>query len=649
MKTNFAAFFLAVSSLVQADSNLRGADRELRVSRNNSFKEKLGQCRGATCGLHGDPHIVTCDGLAYDCMGMGLFTIMKNHMYNIQGNFVDVGAREHRKIKKRLPMGASLTNDVMIEFLASPDPNNKYPVLQFSFGDLDPDDGSYLSEQGCEPWRTFKPTNMPGQERTKEDSIQDCRKRCEGVEGCTRFSYWADGGCHLNNDKQVLRKENPRWSRAVAGSLDTECGMEHELPELAVEAEEDFHGSIGPQCPFMMFVDGHLQDISKFTPKTNGYLYETSGMSVKKSKKTIEIEYTLASGDIATIRLNQGGHGPGELWSCHWNLIVCLPESEEGVFRNGGLGLLGTPNRNTQDDWMTREGVTLEVKNKGKERHREAFNYCVDNWCVPQIDSIMAFSDDKTYEDVKCEDEEFIDFDIHNPDCVLAAYKIIEACEKEPPLLKYACEVDCCYGGCNQMEEITEDLTDVKTLSEDERDIQYSIPDHSECTDQGFLKTGDLVCGEGSTNVVTLLQSSGSMSLPEDATVFFGIEMDVEPHDRVAGKSIRFQVNNFLESTANMYVKHDRSVLTTFMDPVCDSMIEKVSGCDAKSNIIEVACHEYDGVGAFALVALYVESTEITPSDLEVDNCCGAVGDDSTGVALFTFEIQCDCPPDATI
>jgi len=53
-----------------------------------SFNEVLGKCVGAVCGIWGDPHIITCDDLHYDCQAVGLFTVMKNHMFNIQGNFV---------------------------------------------------------------------------------------------------------------------------------------------------------------------------------------------------------------------------------------------------------------------------------------------------------------------------------------------------------------------------------------------------------------------------------------------------------------------------------------------------------------------------------------------------------------------------------
>ena len=642
MKFSLATFLLAVPSLVQG--NLRGAERELRVSTVDTYDEELGQCHGATCGMWGDPHIVTCDGLGYDCQGLGLFTLMKNHMYNIQSYFVDVGEEEHTLVEGwGLTEGASVTNDVIIDFLQ----NEETPLLQFGFGDISNHDGTFPSEEGCNPWHYWNPTDMPGQGRTVEPSVELCRERCENTNNCTRFSWWQDGGCHVNNDDQTSRPSPPHWSRALAGTLDSECGKPHELPELPVEAEESFHGQIGNRCPLLMHVDKVLYDISEFVQEDNGILLEGEGYSVTMvNGHRIEVAYTLSSGEVAEIHLVAKGQGPAELWACHWDFYVCLPASEKDLFEHGGLGLLGTPNGNTQDDWMTPTGDTLELLNTGTNRHKDSIDYCYDNWCVSQDDSLMAYSADQTYEDVKCEEQEYVDFDIHSPHCKLSADKIIKACENEPSLLIHACEVDCCNGGCNEIPETTDEIESVKTLSENPQDIQYEVPSHEDCKENGFLGTGDLVCEGGIDSAVKLIHSSGSVPLPEDSVVIYGIEMDVEPHDGVAGKSIKFKVNNPLEGTADVYIKHEKSVFTTFLDPVCDSMIETPSGCDTQATTIEVACHDYGGkVAPFALVAIYFSSDDIASSDTSVDRCCHAL-DPEAGVVLYTFEIMCECPPE---
>lgn len=139
--------FLSVTGLLATGSHAASASLRTRglveyngISTNDGFNENLGQCNGALCGIWGDPHIITCDGLTYDCQGMsfllsssssylsiiislslnyslslslslshsivsslsnkgtGLFTMMKNHVWNIQGHFLPVGASEMKLV-----------------------------------------------------------------------------------------------------------------------------------------------------------------------------------------------------------------------------------------------------------------------------------------------------------------------------------------------------------------------------------------------------------------------------------------------------------------------------------------------------------------------------------------------------------------------
>lgn len=651
MNFKLALSLLAASSMVQGESNLRGNaadDRNLRVSRNGSYGENLGQCRGATCGMWGDPHMVTCDGLGYDCQGMGLFTIMKNHMYNIQGYFVDVGETEHGLVRGwGLTEGASLANDVIIEMMKVPDA----PVIQLGFGDLTTFEGIPVpSEEGCQQWTTFDPVEMKGQRRSVEN-LQSCRKRCEDTDGCTQFSYWADGGCHLNDEGQTTKPSPRHWSRAVAGRLDSACGLPHDMNPLEDPEEEEKYGIIGRHnnCPLLMHVDGELADLSDFVGTRNGLLLgtEEDDYYVKKVGNQVQVIYTLEDGTKAEIHLNARGDGPGEIWSCHWDLYVCLPAAQKSIFEQGGLGLLGTPNGNTQDDWMDPEGTTIPLSISGPNRHKDAIDYCYDNWCVSQEDSLFAYNDHQTYDTVKCEHKEFTDFNVHNEHCVLSADKIIEACQDEPVLMRYACEVDCCNGGCAEMRDVIGDnLSELGDPSDRDEDIQYSVPQHDECDSQGFLNTGGSVCPDTGESVVKLVNDP-AVPIPEGGEIIYGIVPNVEPHDGVAGKSVKFRVNNPFNNLADIYIKHDKSVFTSFMDPTCEPMLETVAGCDTAAVEIEVACHEYPGKTPFALAQIYFSSTAISGTDVTVDKCCKAEETAGAGIVMYTFEIDCECPDTA--
>jgi putative alpha-1,2-mannosidase len=45
----------------------------------------------------------------------------------------------------------------------------------------------------------YVPLNMAGQERTQEHSVDLCQLRCYLVTGCAHFTFWNDGGCHLQD------------------------------------------------------------------------------------------------------------------------------------------------------------------------------------------------------------------------------------------------------------------------------------------------------------------------------------------------------------------------------------------------------------------------------------------------------------------
>eukprot|EP00930_Biecheleria_cincta_P076602 TRINITY_DN6380_c0_g1_i1.p1 TRINITY_DN6380_c0_g1~~TRINITY_DN6380_c0_g1_i1.p1 ORF type:complete len:298 (+),score=42.67 TRINITY_DN6380_c0_g1_i1:94-987(+) len=53
----------------------------------------------------------------------------------------------------------------------------------------------------------YEPTNMRGQERSEEPDAFACSKRCAAVTDCAHFSFWPDGGCHLQDSsaKQVTK------------------------------------------------------------------------------------------------------------------------------------------------------------------------------------------------------------------------------------------------------------------------------------------------------------------------------------------------------------------------------------------------------------------------------------------------------------
>jgi len=632
--------FIRGESDVDVDS---GIERELQT---NGYNEALGWCRGATCGMWGDPHMITCDGVGYDCQGVGMFTLMKNHMYNIQARFVSVGSHELGLVEGwGLTEGASLTNDVAIDFLQ----NDAAPVMQLGFGNLNNrPDGKFPSEDGCTPYQYYHPIDgIPGQGRSVEPNVMSCRQRCEDTEGCTKFHFWADGGCHLNNDDQIPKAAPTNWVRSLSGPLTSNCGLPP--PEMEIKEKEQRlkHGRIGANCPLLFHMDGEMVDISDI--HWDGYLYgdENSDVYVQLvNNHYVRVVYKLPTNDYAEVILISKGDGPAELWSCHWDFYVCLPQSQQTEFETSTIGLLGTPDGNTGNDFMKSNGEQIIMQDTFNNWHKTLIEYCYTNWCVSQEESIMAYPGELTYEDMKCEKEEYKDFDIHNDDCVLSATLIKEACEDKPPLMVHGCQIDCCLGGCDQVQETVDELINIKTLSEEEDVILYDFPkdDPDPCTSDGFEKTANVVCPSSDIPIVKLIKSTGAADLPEGADVFYDIQLD-EGDDRVE-RIVKFRINNPFDASADVFIKHDKRVFeTAFMDPHCDDMLETKSGCDISAPVIEVACHDYEGSNPFAIVRVYFASSDLPVLDTSsVDKCCYPPDyESSVGVVGYTFEIQCHC------
>lgn len=333
-----------------------------------SYHEAIGQCTGAVCGVWGDPHIITCDDLHYDCQAVGLFTLMKNHMFNIQAYFLQFEA----------PWGhASIVNDLAIDYIKDY-PENIAPTLQFSF---------------------------------------------------PNFTSYAPDTTDFYNDPG--------------------------------------HRYIGA-CPVLFYVDGEKIDISGVP--NDGYLYgdESSNYSVKLTGwNQIDIKHYVVGQEGDGPYYSESviwidGSGPYTDWSCILTFFTCLPGEDKPQFENTpddvGVGLLGTPNGRTNDDWNSPDGQTLLIPDT--DRDSASFEYCVENWCVSQDDSILTYPEGSDYTAYACPDQEHEPFDVwtcNNPE------DIIEHCEDSDQVI--ACQIEMCIGNDNVDEEI-ETIQNITVLDE---------------------------------------------------------------------------------------------------------------------------------------------------------------------------------------
>ena len=219
--------------------------------------------------------------------------------------------------------------------------------------------------------------------------------------------------------------------------------------------------------------------------------------------------------------------------------------------------------------------------------HIFLFNIFI-SWCVSQEDSIMTYPENSSYDDVKCFHEEYIDFVFDDVDCLIPKDKIIAACEDKPPLLIHSCQMECCEGGCDAIDQQINEIETIKTLGEDKRDILYDIDfDDQEkaplCSGDFRDKTGETVCLSSSGSVVKPLHQS--IDIPDGEHVIYGISF-ADATDDDHAREVSFRVENPFQTKADTYVRYEKKVGFFANDPTCEPIPDLVPGCVPDANEI---------------------------------------------------------------
>lgn len=628
----------------------------------NGYNERLGQCLGAKCAVWGDPHIVTCDDVHYDCQGAGTYTIMKNELINMQGVFQKIGEAELEWLKEHRNWepdgGASMTTDVAMSFM----PNGKDKRVQIGFGDTKhfEKDGEtvYPTEAGCTPHSHYSP-HMGG---SYELNLSQCRESCKTKAGCAFFSYFPDKSCYHHPSYATQVSTNLNWGRSVSGPVDSECGI---LPEPEFEYKEvrEKHGQLGFfKCPLIIHVDGEMLDISGFLGRnpynrhitTYGKVYEQDDLKIDVQyervaqwdsrfnrniyydKNVAYVEYKVAHNTYTTVKFDGQGNGPGEMWGCHFNIDVCLPYQKKNLVIDDTVGLLGTPNGDKTDEFMNDKGETLQYDPAEKTK---TYDYCFDNWCVKESDSIFTMPPGWTWDHIMCmwrgHDED------DKGHCVMSKKQVEEKCgeyKETKPAFYESCKIDCCFGACPDF------MDPEKYAGEDDRVI---IEPEFTCVEDELENTPDVVCPTATSPIVRLTHASGPAP-PEGKQIFYDMHLDA---GNDLEQNVKFKINNPFGSTADVFVKYDERISTDsqFLAPTCDEKLQLESGCDARATEIEIGCVDHDGLHPYALVRIYFASSGFeSGGDFDVDACCiPPEYDDSVKVIAYTFEIQCACPDTA--
>lgn len=680
MKLGQAAVSLfSFAKLVDAEGGVRG--RELGTGHghlfsNDHWRETLthadyqGQCSGAVCGLWGDPHLLTCDGLGFDCNAVGVFNLMSNFLYNIQTHYINVGTVEMESVEGRWGgLGrATYTSDVAIQNAETKDDDHPEPVLQFSFPEFIPDDGLPLSEHNCFTGFVYNEylQNVPHVVHNVE-SIADCRDQCLNTDGCFQFSWgYGSKDCKLADENAVVVDVPSDYERVVSGQVDR-CGTGYEgrggvFPEEAKMYMNDYKYRPGSDkghknarsCPVLFYKDGALQDIHDAADESTFFVSESGNTTASfVGRNKIMIVTQTKEGNKAEVMLETAGEGPGQLFGCHWNIFICLPVEEQQKFLDTSTGLMGSPDGNTDNDWTTVDGdiITLPAHRNTKKlgtKGQEAFTYCTENWCVKHEDNLITPPEGATFDDIKCQGEDYVP--ITDDSCNVGADAVRDHCSmynvSTEPLFVATCEVECCLDPDCDIDDIFETLS-----GRVEDEVYDHHQEDPQCkSEHEYNGLGDHLCpGVDADRIIEIEHQSSDQMGPIIYDIKFGT-----PHDQGHGRTVSFRVDPPAD-IAKAYVRYSKKVGEFANDPACDKFVATPGCMEGSNNEVTVGCIEYPGVAPFAFFDVFFASGDISPDGTEIEKCCHPdhdgydpnTGSDKNGVVKYSYKIQCGCPDTA--
>lgn len=170
---------------------------------------------------------------------------------------------------------------------------------------------------------------------------------------------------------------------AVTRSFVVQTGDE-DVPSIQISVPDE----ITQECTIELFVDGVAHDI--YGDGTNSDYVQVKLVGSEGAQR-ITIYYP-GSGLHLTSLLSES-----EKYGCYLSSSICLPDDYRP--KETFVGLLGSPNDDRKDDWMTPQGSP--VSNIGDHRFEPAYKYCTENWCIRnETASLFTYKPNKQFSDV---------------------------------------------------------------------------------------------------------------------------------------------------------------------------------------------------------------------------------------------------------
>ena len=203
-------------------------------------------------------------------------------------------------------------------------------------------------------------------------------------------------------------------------AVQDEGGAEIPRVQVSIPEEEDSISTIVKvfrarkwwDCPLQIFVDNVQYDASEG--------FSNDEVNVTLNGVTTEIKY-LKSGMTVNVTM---GYWHGCMMMTCVDIDVC--EGDEGKV----LGLLGTPDGNTKNDWVNRDGTSTELPKQAINRRRQpAYEFCAKEWCLRERSESIFYYNEVGY-----------DFEYYSRCDLAYGQSLVEFIDKTPKEIVDACE-----------------------------------------------------------------------------------------------------------------------------------------------------------------------------------------------------------------
>jgi hypothetical protein len=286
------------------------------------------------------------------------------------------------------------------------------------------------------------------------DLHKECLEMCAvviGVTGCEMIWDQNNKGCYAHTDN---------INGGGNGVVRHSCYL--------VEEEAKIGGCTGYEdvqvgdfnCPVEMMIDGEKQGTIDFDdPLAN----------VKQDGKQITIEYP---GVLKVVmKLSHFGR-------CFFSVDVDLYDCTS--YADSAIGLLGSPNYNSRDDWTDQNGNVLDLPSDVSNFFFEpAFNYVKDNWIINDPDNtLFTYDTCSSFETLAAPDEQYdpaIEVYVNRPQPLIA-----EICGDD-----VQCRIDGGTLGSDAAEEFIENpAKDRVPVDQEGTEVLTEEPEEEEATEE---------------------------------------------------------------------------------------------------------------------------------------------------------------------